>query len=130
LSDTEDSRPSVTRLPAFAPESVGGEAPVAPTGVTSFNRRELTSILRVYLRKVAEGEWRDYAIDFQRDEAVFSIFRRTSEMPLFRIVKDMRLARRQGPYSVVAPGGMILKRGQDLDRVLQVLEKRRELRLV
>ena len=100
------------------------------TPVTSFDRRELNSILRVYGRKVAEGEWRDYAIDFQRDEAVFSIFRRASEMPLFRVVKDMRLARRQGAYSVVAAGGMILKRGPDLDRVLAVLDKKRSLRLV
>lgn len=104
-------------------------APQAAT-VTSFDRRELSSILKVYGRKVAEGEWRDYAIDFRRDEAVFSIFRRASEMPLFRIVKDMRLARRQGAYSVVAAGGMILKRGSDLERVLAVLEKKRALRLV
>lgn len=107
-----------------------GQAPQPGAPVTSFDRRELNSILRVYGRKVAEGEWRDYAIDFQRDEAVFSIFRRASEMPLFRIVKDMRLARRQGAYSVVAAGGMILKRGSDLERVLAVLDKRRALRIV
>lgn len=127
MSDTEESQPSPARLPAFTTDAAGA---VGEGRVTSFDRRELTAILRLYRRKVAEGEWRDYAIDFLRDEAVFSIFRRTSEMPLFRIVKDMRLARRQGPYSVVAPGGMILKRGQDLDRVLEVLDKRRQLRLV
>ncbi len=112
--------------------TAAGVAAGAPnaTAVTSFDRRELSSILKVYGRKVAEGEWRDYAIDFRRDEAVFSIFRRASEMPLFRIVKDMRLARRQGAYSVVAAGGMILKRGSDLERVLAVLEKKRALRLV
>lgn len=110
----------------------GSQAASQPqaTPVTSFDRRELSSILKVYGRKVAEGEWRDYAIDFRRDEAVFSIFRRASEMPLFRIVKDMRLARRQGAYSVVAAGGMILKRGSDLERVLAVLDKKRSLRLV
>jgi hypothetical protein len=110
--------------------AVGAAAVATGAPVTSFDRRELSSILKVYGRKVAEGEWRDYAIDFRRDEAVFSIFRRASEMPLFRIVKDMRLARRQGAYSVVAAGGMILKRGSDLERVLAVLEKRRSLRLV
>jgi hypothetical protein len=107
-----------------------GQAPQPGAPVTSFDRRELNSILKVYGRKVAEGEWRDYAIDFRRDEAVFSIFRRASEMPLFRIVKDMRLARRQGAYSVVAAGGMILKRGSDLERVLAVLDRKRGLRLV
>ena len=75
-------------------------------------------------RKVATGEWRDYAIDLTRDKAVFSIFRRSSEFPLFRIEKDPKLARKQGAYSVVAAGGLILKRGHDLARVLDVIDKR------
>ncbi len=72
---------------------------------------------------MAAGEWRDYAIDFGRDKAVFSAFRRTSEVPLYRIEKCPRLARRQGSYSVVTATGLILKRGNDLARVLGVLEK-------
>lgn len=93
-----------------------------------FDRRELTEILSVYGRKVAEGEWRDYAIDHDRDVAVFSIFRRASEVPLYRIIKNPQLARRQGAYSVLAAGGMILKRGHDLRQVLRVID--RGLRLV
>ena len=87
----------------------------------SFNRKELSLILGIYGSQVAQGEWRDYAIDFLRDRAVFSIFRRSSEMPLYRIEKHPRLARRQGAYAVVAPGGMILRRGHDLAQVLKVL---------
>ena len=89
----------------------------------SFHRRELDLILQVYGRKVAEGEWRDYAIDHLEDRAVFSIFRRTSEMPLFRVEKVPALARKQGAYKVVAAAGMILKRGHDLESVLRVLDK-------
>jgi hypothetical protein len=77
----------------------------------------------LYGRKVAAGEWRDYAIDFGREKAVFSVFRRASEVPLYRIEKNPRLARRQGAYSVIAATGLILKRGHDLGRVLGVLEK-------
>ncbi|MFN0265036.1 DUF2794 domain-containing protein [Tepidamorphus sp. 3E244] len=95
---------------------------------TSFDRRELTTILNVYGKKVAEGEWRDYAIDLLRDRAVFSIFRRTSEAPLYRIEKNPKLSRRQGAYTVVAATGQILKRGHDLSQVLRVLDK--GLRLV
>jgi len=94
----------------------------APSQV-SFDRHELRAILDLYGRKVAEGEWRDYAIDFTRDRAVFSIFRRSSEVPLYRVEKDPRLARRQGAYSVVAGTGLILKRGHDLRHVLRVLDK-------
>lgn len=72
---------------------------------------------------VAAGEWRDYAIDTLCDRAVFSIFRRTSEMPLYRIEKNPRLARRQGAYAVIAQSGMVLKRGGELARVLRVLDK-------
>src|SRR3712207_3427782 len=96
--------------------------PAAPRQVT-FNRAELRTILDLYARKVADDEWRDYAIDFTRDKAVFSVFRRTSEVPLYRIEKDPKLARRQGAYAVVAASGLILKRGQELARVLRVLDK-------
>ena len=89
----------------------------------AFNRRELDAILQVYGRKVAEGEWRDYAIDHLPDRAVFSIFRRTSEMPMYRVEKVPALARKQGAFRVVAASGTILKRGHDLEAVLRVFEK-------
>lgn len=94
----------------------------APVRVT-FDRRELDRILDLYGRMVALGEWRDYAIDFTRDKAVFAIFRRALDVPLYRIEKDPRLARRQGAYAVVSQTGVVLKRGQELPRVLAVLEK-------
>ena len=89
----------------------------------SFHRRELDLILNLYGRKVADGEWRDYAIDHLKDRAVFSVFRRTSEVALFQIVKDPSRARRQGAFSVVAASGAIVKRGQDLAQVLKVFDK-------
>lgn len=91
--------------------------------LTTFDRRELNDILALYGRKVAAGEWRDYAIDFERDAAVFSVFRRASEIPLYRIEKQPRLARRQGAYSIVTATGLVLKRGHELSRVLGALEK-------
>lgn len=130
LSQTAQSQTARTNAgspqgqPPQQAEAAGGRSVIA------FDRRELDAILRIYGRMVAAGEWRDYAIDFRADEAVFSIFRRTSEMPLYRIVKNPKLARKQGAYSVMAPGGMILKRGQDLARVLSVLEPKRNLHLV
>ena len=95
-----------------------------------FERRELDQILRLYGRMVAAGEWRDYAIDFGREKAVFSVFRHASEVPLYRIEKNPRLARRQGAYSVIAATGLILKRGHELVRVLAVLEKNLRLAAV
>lgn len=93
-----------------------------PAPVT-FHRRELDAILRIYGRMVGEGEWKDYAIDHLREKAVFSIFKRSGEMPLFRIEKNPKLAGKQGAYSVVNTHGMILKRGQELPQVLKVFDK-------
>lgn len=99
-----------------------GVAPLQPR--VTFNRLELNRILNLYGRMVAEGEWRDYAIDFLKDQAVFSIFRRASEVPLYRVIKDPRLARKQGAYSVVGASGQILRRGHELDRVLLVIDRK------
>src|ERR1044072_8416771 len=93
------------------------------TGRVTFNRFELNRILNLYGRMVAAGEWRDYAIDFLKDRAVFSIFRRASEVPIYRLEKDPRLARRQGAYSVITATGLILRRGHELDRVLRSIDK-------
>jgi len=90
----------------------------------SFERRELDQILRVYGRMVAANEWRDYAIDHLDDRAIFSVFRRTSETQLYQIVKDPQLARKQGAFSVVAAGGLVVKRGHELARVLGVFDKK------
>jgi hypothetical protein len=93
-----------------------------PPPVT-FHRRELDAILRLYGRMVADGEWRDYALDHLEDRAVFSIFRRASEMPMYRVEKVPALARKQGAYRVLAASGLILKRGHELANVLKVLDK-------
>ena len=90
----------------------------------SFDRKELGVILGVYGRMVASGEWRDYGISCLRDLAVFSIFRRTAERPLYRVEKRPKLRQRQGMYAVVSQDGQILRRGHDLAAVLKVLEKK------
>lgn len=125
MSDSEPIlfRPRRAGYPSEPASTVQSE----PAAQIVFNRQELMAILAVYGRKVATGEWRDYAIDLTRDKAVFSIFRRASEVPLFRIEKDPKLARKQGAYSVVAAGGLIMKRGQDLARVLDIFDKRLEV---
>ncbi|MCE8007632.1 DUF2794 domain-containing protein [Aestuariivita sp.] len=98
------------------------------TGVASpqvaFDRRELNVILGLYGRMVAAGEWRDYGISCLRDCAVFSVFRRTAEHPLYRIEKHPKLRNRQGLYAVVGMDGQILKRGHDLKSVLRILERK------
>jgi len=113
-----------------ATRTSSGMASVSRPDLVSFNRQELDLILRVYGFKVADGEWKDYAIDMLKDRAVFSVFRRANDAPLYCIEKDPKLARKQGQWSVIGSGGQVLKRGHDLARVLQVLEKKPKLRVV
>ncbi len=136
MSDTEPTQPSPSRglfLVATGrsePSRSDMRAPPAePQSIqVSFDRKELRVIFDVYGAKVAAGEWRDYAIDFLPAKAVFSIFRRTSEAPLYRIEKTPALSRRQGAYSVIATNGLVLRRGHELARVVSVLD--RKLRVV
>ena len=125
LSETE---PIVLPLARKAGGNLNAAEAASRRGDISFDRQELSQILNIYGRKVASGEWRDYAIDTLREKAVFSVFRRSTEIPLYRIEKTPKLARRQGAYSVIAATGLILKRGHDLARVLRALD--RGLRLV
>lgn len=96
----------------------------SPAEQVAFDRRELGVILGLYGRMVSAGEWRDYGMSFLKDVAVFSVFRRTAEHPLYRIEKRPRLRSKQGMYAVIGMDGQILKRGHDLKTVLRVLERK------
>ena len=108
---------TVTFLP---PVSGPGQTP----DQVSFDRAELSVILSLYGRMVAAGEWRDYGLSCLREVAVFSVFRRTAEHPLYRIEKRPKLRHRQGLYAVVGMDGQVLKRGGDLKAVLSMLERK------
>ena len=91
----------------------------------AFDRKELGQILSVYGRMVSAGHWKDYAMDFLSDRAIFSVYRKASEHALYQIIKTPALRQKQGQFSVVAPGGLILKRGHDLSSVLKVFDKKK-----
>jgi hypothetical protein len=105
---------------------VVNEAPARPgqrpPATVRFNRHELQSILDVYGRQVADGAWRDYAMDFLKDRALFSIYRNFSERPLYVIEKNPKNRERQGQYMLISQHGRVLKRGHDLGNVLRVLD--------
>ncbi len=98
---------------------------LSSTPIVFFERRELNTLTGLYGRMVSAGEWRDYAIDGLTDAAVFSVFERAAEQPLYRIEKRPAMARRQGAWAVIGRGGMVLKRGHELAEVLRMFESRR-----
>jgi len=111
-------------MSVFTPPPIPGPgAAMIPDQVT-FDRAELSALLQLYGRMVAAGEWRDYGMSFLREVAVFSVFRRSAENPLYRIEKRPRLRGKQGLYAVIGMDGQVLRRGQDLPTVLRVLERK------
>lgn len=100
------------------------QSPFGTAQAVHFQRQELNVILGLYGRMVAAGEWRDYGISALKEVAVFSVFRRTAEQPLYRIEKRPKLANKQGVYAVISMDGQVLKRGHDLRTVLRVLERK------
>lgn len=116
---TADSRSKLSLVHVGEPSAAMA---ARPHPIIAFDRRELMAILSVYGRKVASGEWRDYAMDFLKDRALFSIYARVSERPLFIIEKNPKLRNRQGQYLVTNQQGRILKRGHDIEQVLRVLD--------
>jgi hypothetical protein len=119
MAEAEPQQHSAELINFLAP---GGPAPPRQKPYVSFDRRELNTILNLYGRKVAEGEWRDYAIDLLKDRALFSIYRRASERPLYVVEKNPKLRARQGQYLITSQEGRVLKRGHELETVLRVLE--------
>lgn len=98
--------------------------PSAAPPQVAFDRLELGTILSVYGRLVAAGEARDYAMSFLREVAVFAIFRRTAEVPMYRLEKRPALRNKQGQYALIGPEGQVLRRGHELAPVLRVIERK------
>lgn len=115
------TRPSIVLSSSSPPSSLSIDL------IVSYQRKELNLILAYYGAMVAKGEWRDYAIDSGSHEAIFSIFRHCSEQPLYSVVKEPKLANKQGAYRVVASDGQVLKRGKELKNVLKIFDKKLEL---
>lgn len=129
MAQADETNQVVPLRPGTASAAASGSNRPAPP-IVAFQRKELSEILRVYGRMVAAGEWRDYALDHGREEAVFSIYRRMGEVPMYRVTKTPRLSRRQGAYAVVSAQGMILKRGHELAQVLKIFDRKRHLSVV
>ena len=120
VDEPEQSRAG--QLIDFAPSASPAPRASRFVAAVTFDRKELSTILNVYGRKVANGEWRDYAIDFLRERALFSIYKRSSERPIYVIEKNPRLRNKQGQYMVLSQEGRVLKRGHELATVLRILE--------
>jgi hypothetical protein len=119
MAEADPQQRSAELLDFFQPT---GPQPPRQKPFVGFDRRELNTILNLYGRKVASGEWRDYAMDFLKDRALFSVYKRSSERPLFVIEKNPKLRNKQGQYMVTTQDGRVLKRGHELDVVIRVLE--------
>jgi hypothetical protein len=115
-SANKGSGASILAFPAQTPAQT-------PTQI-GFDRLELQRILDLYGRMVAAGQWRDYAMNFERDAASFAAFRRAAERPQARIEKRPALRGKQGMWTLFGEAGQVIKRGHELAGVLFPLERK------
>ena len=123
IRDVDYGWPMTSKIVSLPPRLSSSQQ--RPPSQIAFSRQELAQILSVYGRMVSAGHWKDYAMDFLKDRAVFSVYRKASEHALYRIEKIPALRQRQGEFCVIAPGGLILKRGHSLDAVLKVFDRKK-----
>lgn len=127
MTDVQKNTAFLTLVPETGsltkPLISNAHSPQNAVGLTTFDRHELRALMNVYGQQVARCEWRDYAMDFLPDQAVFSVFKRANEMPVFRLEKTPKQARLQGQYVLRGSMGQALKRGHDLGRVLRFFDK-------
>lgn len=107
--------------------SIKTSNPVKPVEQVCFNRHDIDILMQFYSKRVGTGEWRDYAMDMLKDQAIFSVFKRASEVPIYTVHKQPKLANKQGEWSIMNANGLVLKRGKDLKQVLKVLDKKPKL---
>jgi Protein of unknown function (DUF2794) len=97
-----------------------------PSKTLSFERAELRQLLQIYARRVACGEWRDYAIQYQPGRAAFAVFRSAFDRPLYVFAKHKTGMDRHGDW-VVTHSGARVARGRTLDDVLRKFDRRLSL---
>lgn len=90
--------------------------------VVYFNRRELNQLLSLYSRRVARGQWRDYAMDHRPGLAIFSIFRSSAERPIFTITKRLLPGDKAAEYAVM-DGRHPVRRSSDLGELIDSFDQ-------
>ncbi|MBX6324393.1 MAG: DUF2794 domain-containing protein [Rhodospirillaceae bacterium] len=95
-----------------------------PPSFTFFDKRELNLLLSLYSRRVADGVWRDYAIDLRPGMATFAVFRHTLDRPLFVVAK--RSVGGRAEYAILS-GLRKLRSAGTIDEVIEILGPRLHL---
>lgn len=88
-----------------------------------FERGEMARLLTLYSARVAEGVWRDYAIDPGESLSAFSIFRHASESPIYTVVK-FAAGKADEPLFALFAGPRRLRRARDLGEIIDYLRDR------
>lgn len=89
-----------------------------------FSKIELSLILNLYSKQVSKGNWRDYALDTQIDNAIFSVYKHTQDKPLYQIIKKSYKGFRNKPNFYIKKNEYILSHSRELSKILLNFEKK------
>ena len=93
--------------------------------ITTFNKNELNLILSIYGRNVAQGIWKDYAIDHAKDFAIFSIYRNTFEKVFLSIKKNSSKFKKQRKFALYDANQKKIKDSDILTDIINQLRNKK-----
>ena len=94
-----------------------------------FVRKELQTILNLYAQKVSCGDWKDYGLSINKKEISFNIYHRTSEVPIFKISKNLNPKNKVEKFYVLDKNSNVIKQSENLENLINKT-KWEKLRLV
>ena len=93
-----------------------------------FSKSELTKILKCYSVGVSKGNWKDYAIDFNKNEAIFLIYKHSLASPDCILSKLKERRRRKITYKL-SISNKKYKKFNNIDELISSL-KRKQIKLI
>ena len=89
-----------------------------------FSKKELSSILNLYSKQVSKGFWKDYALDSQAENAIFSVYKHSHDKPMYRIIKSSHKGFRKKSNFYIKKDEEIISKSSDLYIILSKFEKK------
>ena len=90
-----------------------------------FNKIELQLILNLYAKMVSGGEWKDYGLTITKREVSFNVYYRTSEVPVYRITKNLKPKKEHEKYLIKNAQGKTISNSENLQNLIKKITWRK-----
>ena len=85
-----------------------------------FSKKALTQILSCYSIGVSKGNWKDYSINFKRNEAIFFIYKHSNSSPECSVIK-YKVSKKSKPFFKLNLGIKKRKKFENIEDLVALL---------